>query len=278
LEINLIWDSSVTKSANWSAIEAAVVAAAQLYTQDYSNHVVLNIAVGLGEIGGSSMSSSALGESESIRYIANYSTVQGALNTADAGLVADGLLSSGAISANSPPTNANFFVTSAEAKALGLVGSSTAIDGYIGISASSSVYFAANGGTIGTTQYDAVGIATHEISEVMGRIGLVGTSLGPYSNVYTPLDLFRYTSSGVRDLTPTAGYFSTNGGVSNLSTYNNPNNGGDATDWASSVVNDAYDAFGTPGVITTVSSTDILENAVLGYNLTAGTLPPTVSA
>ena len=224
------------------------------------------------------MSSSALGESESIRYIANYSTVQGALNTADAGLVADGLLSSGAISANSPPTNANFFVTSAEAKALGLVGSSTAIDGYIGISASSSVYFAANGGTIGTTQYDAVGIATHEISEVMGRIGLVGTSLGPYSNVYTPLDLFRYTSSGVRDLTPTAGYFSTNGGVSNLSTYNNPNNGGDATDWASSVVNDAYDAFGTPGVITTVSSTDILENAVLGYNLTAGTLPPTVSA
>ena len=219
------------------------------------------------------MGPGALGESESYGYIKNYSTVANALNAADQGLVSNGLMSSNALSADSPPTNANFFVTSAEAKALGLVsGSSTAIDGYIGLTSSSSLlYFSANGGTIGKTQYDAVGVAAHEISEVMGRIGMEGRSLGSYNNVYTPLDLFRYQAPDVRDLAPTGGYFSTmdgSGGATSLNTYNNPQNGGDATDWASTVVNNSYDAFGTPGVIMHISATDLLEVASLGYTLT----------
>jgi hypothetical protein len=42
------------------------------------------------------------------------------------------------LSADAPSTNANFFVTSAEAKVLGLGnGSSTAIDDYIGLTSSS---------------------------------------------------------------------------------------------------------------------------------------------
>jgi hypothetical protein len=279
LEINLIWDSSVRSSSNWSAIEAAVVAAAKIYTQAFSDHVVLNIAVGFGEIAGSALSSNALGESESYGYITNYSTVANAMKTADGGLVSDSLMSSNALSVDGPPTGANFFVTSAEAKALGLIsGTSTGIDGYIGLTSSSSLlYFSANGGTIGKTQYDAVGVVAHEISEVMGRIGLQGETLGSYKDVYTPLDLFRYEAPNVRDLTPTSGYFSTTdgvGGATNLNSYNNPQNGGDADDWASAgaadaVVNDSYDAFGTPGVITHVSATDLLEDAALGYGLTS---------
>lgn len=274
LEINLIWDSSVRSSANWSAIETAIISAAQIYTQAFSNHVVVNIAVGFGEIDGSTLSSNALGESESYGYITNYSTVETAMSSADHSLVSNGLMSSNALTADSPPTGANFFVTSAEAKALGLVsGSSTAIDGYIGIANSSLIYF--SGGTIGKAQYDAVGIAAHEISEVMGRISMDGGTLSQYKDVYTPLDLFRYEASGVRDLTATTGYFSAtdgSGGSTNQNTYNNPQNGGDSGDWASTgaanaVVNDAYDAFGTPGVITHVSSTDLLEDASLGYTL-----------
>ena len=277
LEIDLIWDNSVRSSANWAAIELAVIAAAQIYTQTSSSHIVINIAVGYGEIAGTRMPPSALGESESYGYITNYSTVANALSAADNGLVSNGLMSSNALSVDGPPTNANFFVTSAEAKALGLVnGSSTAIDGYIGLTSSSSLlYFSANGGTIGKTQYDAVGVAAHEISEVMGRIGLEGQSLGSYHNVYTPLDLFRYQAVNVRDLTPTSGYFSTTdgiGGATNLNSYNNPLNGGDSADWASSVLNDSYDAFGTPGVITHVSATDLLELASLGYTLNSSGL------
>ncbi len=284
LEINLIWDASVRNSTNWSAIEAAVVAAAQIYTNDFSNHIVINIAVGFGEIGGSKLSSSALGESESSTITTNYSNVKGALTTADAGLVSGGLMSSDALTANTPPTTAKFSVASAEAKALGLInGHSTTIDGYIGIGSSSSLYFPTKGSTIGSHQYDAVGVAAHEISEVMGRAsGLDGVTSGSHNVTYTPLDLFRYTAPNVRDLTPTTGYFSAtdgSGGATALNTYNIPKNGGDAADWASAgatnaVVNDAFDAFGTPGVTTSVSPTDILQEAVLGYNLTSG-LPKT---
>ena len=277
LQIDLIWDNSVRTNANWATIEAAVIAAAQIYTQTFSSHVVINIAVGYGEIAGTPMAPSALGESESYGYITNYSTVANALNSSDHGLVSNGLMSSNALSLAGPPTNANFFVTSAEAKTLGLVsGSSTAIDGYIGLTSSSSLlYFSTNGGTIGKSQYDALGVAAHEISEVMGRIGLEGQTLGGYKNVYTPLDLFRYQAPNVRDLTPTSGYFSTtdgSGGATNLNSYNNPQNGGDATDWASTVLNNSYDAFGTPGVIMHVSSTDLLEVAALGYTLNSSGL------
>ena len=193
----------------------------------------------------------------------NYLAVQTALSSHDAGVI---------IPITNTTTSNNFFVTNAEAKALGLIsGSSTGIDGYIGIGKSSSINFSAEfTGTIGATQYDGVGIAAHELSEVMGRIGMEGGTLGTTHNVYTPLDLFRYTSPGVLDLTPTSGYFSINagaGGETNLNTYNNPANGGDAADWASTVANDAYDAFGTPGVITNVSSTDLIEVAALGYHL-----------
>ena len=102
-----------------------------------------------------------------------------------------------------------------------------------------------------------------------------GGSLGSFKDVFTPLDLFRYQSPNVRDLTTTAGYFSTMdgiGGVTNVNAYNNPQNGGDAADWASNVLNDSYDAFGTPGVVTHVSSTDLLEVASLGYTLNSSGL------
>jgi hypothetical protein len=60
--------------------------------------------------------------------------------------------------------------------------------------------------------------------------------------------------------------------VRELNSYNNPLNGGDSADWASSVLNDSYDAFGTPGVITHVSATDLLELASLGYTLNSSGL------
>jgi hypothetical protein len=90
-----------------------------------------------------------------------------------------------------------------------------------------------------SNQYDAVGAFDHEISEIMGRIGSVGSVYG--SKMYTPLDLFRYTSAGVRDTTigPTSPYFSIDGGVTNLGTYNNPATGGDASDWVRTLYGDS---------------------------------------
>jgi hypothetical protein len=280
LEINLIWDSSVQTNANWQAIEQAVVSAAQIYTGAFSNHSVINIDVGYGEVGGAALASNALGESESNGYITNYRTVENALAAADAALVQSGVMASNAVAAFQNMKGESFFVTSAEAKALNLVGPSSSADGYIGLNATSLLFFGSPGQTVPSGQYDAVGVAAHEISEVMGRIGLEGQSLGGYRNVYTPLDVFRYSSPYKPDIHPTSGYFSLNDGVSNLATYNNPANGGDASDWASLSTNtrDAFDAFDNPGVTTQVTANDLLEIASLGYQVAPGVTLTTQTA
>jgi hypothetical protein len=266
LAINLIWDASVQSAANWSAIEHAVISAAQIYTSHFAAHALVNIEVGLGEVGGTTLAGNALGESETLAYGVDYATLTKTLAAADAGLVSKGLMAAGAVTAVSALAGTTMFVASAEAKALGLINPiSTALDGYIGLGNSSALAFA---GTIGANQYDAVGVAAHEISEVMGRIGIEGGTSGSYS---TPLDLFRYSAANHPDLTPGAGYFSTNLGATALNNYNDPTNvnGGDAGDWAtSSAATDAYNAFGVPGVRMQVTATDLLEVAALGYRPT----------
>ena len=110
--------------------------------------------------------------------------------------------------------------------------------------------------------YDAFGVVEHEITEVMGRTDDLGVG-----GDYTPLDLFRYTSPGDRDLTPAAGWFSVNG-TDLLAQFNNPSNGGDAGDWASSVPNDSFDAFSLQGAVNPVTPTDLRLLDVIGFTPT----------
>ena len=281
LQIDLIWDSSVKASSGWAAFESAFAAAAKIYTDNFTNHVVINIAVGLGEVGGAKLSAGALGESESNGYLVSEAVAQNALASRDGSLVTGGLMAPDALAALQSLKGESFFVTSGEAKALGMVsGSAAAVDGFIGLANSGALYFPASGGAIKAGQYDAVGVAAHEISEVMGRIGMEGSNLGTHKDVYTPLDIFRYSAPHASDVTPTAGYFSTNDGVANLNTYNNPANGGDAADWASSSANhlNSFDAYSSPGVIDQVTASDLLEVAVLGYQVAAGHILTTTNA
>jgi hypothetical protein len=267
LQFDLIWDPSVAKAP--AGFESAIIAAAQYYSTLFSNHEVLNIAVGYGEIAGSKMGSGALGESESYGYLTNYATVDAALRN-DASSSNYQKSADGTLTAADPTNGGRFFVTSSEAKTLGLIsGSSTSIDGYMGMGSAFPMDYATNaaGNQIAANQYDAVAIAEHELSEVMGRIGSEGAIIG--SGVYTPLDLFRYSSNMVRDLHPTAGYFSIDSGLTDLDNYNDPSNGADSSDWASSVRNDSYDAFTSPGSRDVVSRIDVLEDSVLGYRLTS---------
>jgi hypothetical protein len=281
LQIDLIWDSSVRTSANWSAVESAVVQAARIYTGAFSNRAMLNIEVGLGEVGGTALGAGALGESESSGYLMSYAAAAGALANADAGLVQSGQMSATALQSLSGLRGESFFVSSAEAKAIGLTNASApGIDGYIGLSASPSMFFPAAGGSIKPTQYDAVGVAAHEISEVMGRIGLEGATLGTHPDVYTLLDLFRYSAPHTPQTTSAAGYFSMNNGVSSLELFNNAANGGDAADWATAPANtgNAFDAFDTPGVTAQVTVADQLAVAVLGWRPAPGHILAPVTA
>jgi hypothetical protein len=272
LQINLMWDTSVQTASNWSDIEHSVVSAAQIFTANFTNHALLNIHVGLGEVAGSPLANGALGESQTQGYGVSYATLTSVLGAADASLVTSGLMASGAVTAVSALASKTFFVASAEAKALNLVpATSPTVDGYIGFTAGSLISWTS---VIGASQYDGVGVAAHELSEVMGRIGIEGTQGG----YFTPLDLFRYSAANQPDLTPAAGYFSTDMGATSVNSFNNGANGGDAADWATMASNatDAFDAFGNPGVTTQVTHSDLLAVAVLGYH-PAGALNTTTA-
>jgi hypothetical protein len=279
LQIDLVWDSSVSKAP--SGFIQAVIDAAAYYTTLIATHEVIKIDVGYGEIAGSPLASNALGESESYGYLSNYSTVTAAL-------AHDGFIFS---TTTNEPTGSQFFITSAEAKALGLVNPTTGLDGYVGFGTLSGTGYSwntaasANGSNTGTgpNQFDLQSVALHEISEVMGRIGMEGATVNG-KPTDTPLDLFNYQSQHALELSGTGGYFSIDGGTTHLGTFNNASlNGGDIADWASSTsttqsntvglpsgvnVYDAYDAFGFPGYNGDVSRSDILELTALGYKLT----------
>lgn len=287
LEFNLIWDASVAKAP--SGFEQAVIDAAKYYTTLFTSSsgakLVINIDVGYGEIANTTLSPSALGESESYGYLTNYATVTSALG-------ADGY----SFAASNEPSTSQFFVTSAQAKALGMIsGSATGVDGFIGFSTLSGTGYSwnftanANGSNSGTgsTQFDLQAVAQHELSEVMGRIGMEGAIMSTKAT-YTTLDLFNFKSAGNLQLSGAGGYFSINNGANNLGTFNNAAlYGGDITDWASysspsqsgtlpagsaSNLADSYNAFLAPGYNGLVSQADILADAALGYKLTSAGL------
>ena len=64
LQIDLLWDTSVQTAVNWSDIEHTVVAAAQIFTANFTTHAVLNNQVCLVEENGTAIDRAALGESE----------------------------------------------------------------------------------------------------------------------------------------------------------------------------------------------------------------------
>ena len=273
LQFDLIWDSSVANAPH--GFTQAIVEAAEQYSALFSNKAVIAINVGYGEIGGSSLPPSALGASASYGYLTDYNTVTSVLS-------GDGF----AFSATNEPTAGQFFITSADAKAMGLVDPVSGLDGVIGFSNLSGTGYSWNtaagrGAGIAASQFDLQAVAAHEISEIMGRIGFEGYAVINGEPTYTPLDLFNYQSPGVLELSANGGYFSVNNGRFNLGTYNNAAvNGGDIADWASNTSitqsgtlglrrgsYDAYDAYTFPGANGQVSLSDIIEDATLGYNL-----------
>jgi hypothetical protein len=156
----------------------------------------LNIAFGWGEENGYAIQGDAVGKSSSNYINTKYSTIYNAIN---------------GLPKKDPTSGGTFYVSNAEAKALGLQPSVNPIDGYIGLNSSDSFSFDPSNRAV-NGDYDAIGVLEHEISEVMGRVGALGmTGANGEQNWhgwYTPLDLFRYASPGVRDLTPGPGYFS----------------------------------------------------------------------
>ena len=276
LQINLIWDASVKNNANWAAIEASVISAASAFTNVFSSKVTANITVELDQISGKAIDVSNAAQSSSSTVVFSKSAVVSALAQHDTFLGDPSTITANLMANNSP--SSAIHVTTAQAKALGLIDSSTLITGYTGIDGHIGIRsnnFYAVGGTDLPSKYDATSSAAHEISEVLGRISTIGNATVVGAG-FTTLDLFRYSANGVRSLAPADGaYFSIDNGKTALAPFNNPSKGGgDAGDWAYvSKSYDSFNAFGTPGQLAHISPTDFLALEALGYQVNTVGIP-----
>ena len=262
LTFNLTFDASTVGAP--AGFFTAVNNAIQFYQTNFTDPITLNLHVGWGKINGQNLSPGAFGQSAAFGpALIHYDQVKSAL-IGDAKSASD-LTSIANLPVTDPTNNANanFSLANAEAKALGLLaGNAAGIDGFVGFSSTAAFTFDPNHRAV-AGKYDFIGVAEHEISEVMGRFGL-GQN-GAASGRYGPIDLFRYSSPGVLDLVPANGaYFSINGGATAINTFNGTGSG-DLSDWAGATI-DSYDVGPTVGSINAVSAGDLIVMDVIGYD------------
>src|SRR6516162_8327429 len=259
MNIQIIWDSSVASAP--AGFTADVQQVANFFASEIQSPITITIDVGYGEINGSSIGGSALGESETNLQQVSYLQLTSAY-------AATGLINN----FPSSPPNGKFYVSDAEAQALGIITTTPTVDGFIGFSSQSNIFDYSTSGTVPSNQYDFVGTVAHEISEVLGRIFLSSKSISAY-------DFFHYSGPGVHDFAANGGgYFSINGGKTDLANFNTAH-GGDGADWGAGGTSiSGGNAFGTLGQFSPVTQTDLTVLQALGFQLSkaavAGNLTP----
>ena len=258
LQINAVYDSSVTSRSDFAQIKSAFGQAADAWSNVLSDNVTVNIRVSWGSVGGYVLGNGTLGGSLDALYgYFSYSQIKGWLSN-DAS-TADDKTANKNLPLLSATAGNKFVLAGAQAKALGLLSSNNnAFDGYIGFGNGVNYDYDRSNG-ISPGAFDFVGLAEHEIDHVLGHFSGIGDGYA------TAFDLFR-CANGASTFSNVAGsYFSIDGCKTNLATFNSTGSG-DRDDWASSPTSkDIQGAFLFPGVQYSISSADITALDVIGW-------------
>jgi hypothetical protein len=254
---------------NALAAQNAWIAAANVFQTNFNDNIHVNITVdavaGTGVFG---QSSTFLG---SLSFATLRAFVGADAKTPDD---ATSIGIGGSVPAADPVAGTHtWWVTKAQAKALGLIADDLTNDGFITFGAGNPFTFS---GPIAPGTYDFQGVAAHEMTEVMGRIGLMGATIGTAVNSYDLADLFTFSGSGARKLACPSNdnWFSIDNGTTLLKRKNDYcSNGLDPEDWAPGT-NDAFNQFTFSNVVNPVSTVDLRQMDVLGYNRVLATTTP----
>jgi PEP-CTERM motif len=257
--------------ANAVAAQNAWIAAANVFSSNFSDNIHVNINV--DAVAGTSV----FGQSNTSLDSTSYANLRGLVvldaTTADD---ATALGAGGSMTIGDPTGGAGtWWVSRAQAKAIGLIADDLSNDGKTTFGAGNPFSFS---GTPGPGTYSFQGIAAHEISEVMGRLGLSGGTIGSFPKSYSLIDNFSYTAAATKGLGNGAGNnFSIDNGTTLLKLWNNAAaNGFDSRDWAPGT-NDAFNQFSSSGVANPVSTVDLRLMDVIGYNRIAVPEPSTAA-
>ena len=275
MNLNVSYDPNTLNNAP-AAFFSAINYVRNFFDSLFTNNVTVNVEIGYGTFPLDNSIVPALGESEQ-----NHVTSLGYSELVQH-LVNEGAPGSGTLSASSPISGV-LLTGSAEEKALGFVGTSNSLDGWVGIASDATVTQQTGGSwsfsptaVPGSNQYYLVGVLEHEITEVMGRLSYLDQP-----GQYGVLDLYRFAAPGIQQTgTGSPAYFSLDGGTTNLATFNNSQlAAGDLGDWAVNVGADAFLNALPPGQIDGLSTADMTLMQALGWTgAVSPSSPPSVSA
>lgn len=245
--------------ANAAAAQAAWISAANVFTANFTDNIHVNITV--DAVTGTSV----FGQSSTFLYSVPYSSLITLMNN-DKTTANDNTAVLGSLSVPDPTSGAGtWWISTAQAKAIGYVADNLSADGTTKFGTGNPFTFA---GPIAPGTFDFQGVAAHEISEVLGRLGISGGTIGATANSYSLIDLFSYKGPGVAGIGKDGGnFFSIDAGTTLIKGYNNGlANGLDSRDWVPGS-NDSFNQFSNSGVVNPVSGIDLQVMDVLGYDL-----------
>lgn len=254
MQLVLDYDSSTVSAP--AGFTAALDYAASELDSLITNNITVTIDVGWGEVEGAPIAGDDLAEGgDSPGTYLTYAQLVDELSTnTNSDAVSDELAS---LPANAETQLGNsLYVTTAEEKAWGLIPPDSAeVDGAVGFN--STAAYATNPADQDVPgEFGLVGIAEHEITHALGRMYGLGA-----------FDLTDYLSPGVLNTSGGGGYFSLDGGTTNLSDFAYADE--DPGDWASQS-GDSFNYAATEGKNGIVSQTDLTLLQALGFSV-AGT-------